>query len=124
MRKLLKTRFCLLTCFAVAGLVVVGSINRADARTQYKKAFEKKYPDLVKKHGKKGKLTCNVCHEGKSKKKHNVYGETLKTMISKKEKDTKKIDEALTKGEKEKSAIKDKTFGDVIKDGKLPASKE
>jgi hypothetical protein len=30
----------------------------------------------------------------------------------------------LTKAEKEKSAIKDKTFGDLIKAGKLPASKE
>ena len=39
------------------------------------------------------------------------------------EKDEAKIKEAFTKTEKEKSAIEGKTFGDLLKDGKLPASK-
>ena len=43
--------------------------------------------------------------------------------ITKNEKDEAKVKEALTKTEKEKSAVKDKTFGDLLKDGKLPASK-
>ena len=41
----------------------------------------------------------------------------------KNEKDEDKIKAALTKTEPEKSAVKDKTFGDLLKDGKLPASK-
>ena len=108
----------------VAGLVV-GFGARVEARPNYKGLFEKQYPEVVKKEGKDGKLTCVVCHEGDDKKKRNNYGEALISAgkIAKMEKDEAKIKEAFTKTEPEKSAVKDKTFGDLLKEGKLPASK-
>lgn len=106
----------------VAGLVI-GFGARVEARPNYKGAFEKTYEAVVKNEGKDGKLTCAVCHEGDDKKKRNNYGEALTKNIAKMEKDEAKIKEAFEKTAKEKSAVKDKTFGDLLKDGKLPASK-
>jgi hypothetical protein len=72
---------------------------------------------------------CNVCHKGVSKKEHNEYGLALKKHVTKKEYETLKaanpaaaakyIQDGLDAGEKEKNAA-GKTFGDVIKEGKLP----
>ena len=109
---------------AVLGLMVVSavlfsSVEKAEARAQYKKGFETKYPDLVKKN----KITCGLCH-GKKKSMRNNYGKALeksfKDLPEKGEKDKKKIEAALEAASKEKSAIDGKTFGDLIKDGKLP----
>lgn len=102
----------------VAGLVI-GFGARVEARPNYKKAFDTTYEKVAKEN----KTTCNVCHEGDDKKKRNNYGEALSKNIAKMEKDEAKIKEAFTKTEKEKSAIEGKTFGDLLKDGKLPASK-
>lgn len=102
----------------VAGLVV-GFGARVEARPNYKKVFDSTYEKVAKEN----KTSCNVCHEGDDKKKRNNYGEALGKVISKMEKDDAKVKEALTKIESEKSAVKDKTFGDLLKDGKLPASK-
>ena len=107
----------------VAGLVVSFGA-RVEARPQYKKLFDSTYEKVAKDN----KTTCFVCHEegeGKTKKDHNNYGKAMveKGKIGKNEKDEDKIKEAFTKTEPEKSAIKDKTFGDLLKDGKLPASK-
>jgi hypothetical protein len=44
-------------------------------------------------------------------------------VIGKKEKDVAKIKEALVKVEKEKSSVEGKTFGDLLKEGKLPSGK-
>lgn len=108
---------------AVAALLI-GSLlyNGADARPQYKSAFDKQYPKVKAAN----KTTCDVCHvKGeKDKKKRNNYGTALAKNIKAKEKDKTKIAEALTKTEKEKSAIKDKTFGDLLKDAKLPNATE
>jgi len=113
---------------AVLGLMVVGavlfsSVEKVEARAQYKKAFETKYEDVKKKN----KITCNACH-GKKKSIRNNYGKALEKSFEKipekGEKDKKKIEAALTKAEKEKSAIDGKTFGDLLKDGKLPASEK
>ena len=106
----------------VAGLAI-GFNTRVEARPNDQGAFEKQYTEVVKKEGKDGKLTCAVCHEGDDKKKRNNYGEALTKNVGKNEMDEAKIKEALEKTEKEKSAVKDKTFGDLLKDGKLPASK-
>ena len=106
---------------AVAALLI-GSVlySGADARPQYKSAFEKKYPKVKAAN----KITCDACHvKGeKNKKKRNNYGTALAKAVKKNEKDKGKIDDALVKTEKEKSAIKDKTFGDLLTDAKLPAS--
>ena len=104
---------------AVAALLV-GSVlySGADARPQYKSEFEKKYPKVKAAN----KITCDACHVTgeKDKKKRNDYGTALAKAIGKNEKDKGKIDEALGKTEKEKSGTKDKTFGDLLEDGKLP----
>ena len=105
----------------VAGLAV-GFNARVEARPNYKKTFDATYPDVVK-NAEGGKTNCLVCHEGDDKKKRNNYGEALSKNITKMEKDEAKVKEALTKTEKEKSAIEGKTFGDLLKEGKLPASK-
>ncbi len=107
----------------VSGLLLISALTGGvDARPQYKKAFGEKYPDVVKKQG-KTKTGCNVCHPEKSKKVRNNYGTALGKVVKKNEKDTKKIAEALGKVEKEKSATKDKTFGDLLKEGELPGDK-
>ncbi len=107
----------------VAGVVagfVVGFGTSVEARPPYKKVFETTYEKVAKDN----KVDCNACHVAdKEKKERNNYGEALAKNIGKNEKDDAKIKEALVKTEKEKSAIKDKTFGDLLKDGKLPASK-
>ena len=104
----------------VAGLAI-GFSGTVEARPNYKKAFDTNYEKVAKDN----KTNCNVCHkEGTDdKKQRNNYGEALGKNIAKMEKDEAKIKEAFTKTEKEKSAIEGKTFGDLLKDGKLPASK-
>ncbi len=102
----------------VAGLAI-GFSTQVEARPNYKKAFDTNYEKVAKDN----KTTCNVCHDGDDKKKRNNYGEALGKNIAKMEKDEAKIKEAFTKTEKEKSAVADKTFGDLLKEGKLPASK-
>jgi len=123
MRKIL----CVITV-ALIGSILVSSTNNAQARPKYKTTFDKQYKELKA----KVKTSCNVCHVPKKKKtERNNYGaallKSLKGVVDEIPKkgvaDVDKIKEALTKAEKEKSAVKDKTFGDLIKDGKLPASK-
>jgi hypothetical protein len=68
---------------------------------------------------------CNVCHKGKKKKDRNVYGEALSELLDKKaDKDNKeKIRESLAKVAAMPSNPADPsapTFGDLIKEGKLP----
>ncbi len=68
---------------------------------------------------------CNICHEGKDKKKRNVYGEALAELLDKKEdKDNKeKIQESLDIVAEIKVDPKDEkspTYGDLLKEGKLP----
>ena len=111
-----------LVVVAVVGLIFASAFSSADARPKYKAGFEKKYPKVVEGTAEK-KIDCGVCHPDKDKKVRNNYGEALGKAIAKNEADEKKIEEALGKIESEKSAVKDKTFGDLLKDGKLPASK-
>lgn len=110
----------------VAGVILVTGTETANARPKYRSEFKKKYSAVVTNH----KITCLVCHEKKDDgsgkhnvKKRNNYGKALMKVIGKKnEKSSEKIKAALTKTEKEDSGIKGKTFGDLLKDGKLPAS--
>jgi hypothetical protein len=109
-----------LIAVAVAGLILASAFTGgADARPAYKGAFETKYPKV--KEG--NKIDCGVCHPGKDKKERNDYGTALSKVIAKNEKDKDKIAEALGKVESEKR--KDgMTFGELLKDGKLPATAE
>lgn len=116
--------------FAVAGAclfaLLIATSSEVSARPTYKAAFEKAYPELAKKHGKNNKLTCAVCHPAseKSKKKRNDYGVAMTKALGKKnEKDKDKLKEALKKVAEMKN--KDgKTYGELIKAGKLPGGKD
>lgn len=110
------------TClFAFAVMTSTQSVGQL----QYAKELYKLDEDFGKKHGKSGKVSCAVCHPSKSKKDRNNYGAALtKALGAKKVKDTEKIKKALEKVAKEKSATEGKTFGDLIKAGELPGTKE
>ncbi|HEY5313427.1 MAG TPA: hypothetical protein VIK18_12950 [Pirellulales bacterium] len=105
---------------AVAVAVCLGFGSSADARPNYNKAFQAKFPDLEA--AKMAK--CGVCHEGKDKKVRNDFGKAFgKDLDGKKVMDADKINAALDKVATEPSAIDGKTYGDLIKDGKLPNTK-
>lgn len=115
--------------FVVAGAFVailfVATGSQAVARPKYLAVANSTYPDLAKKHGTDGKLTCAICHPDKDKKIRNNYGAAFGGKLSKKnETDEAKIKEALTKAEGEKSKTEGKTFGDLIKAGELPGTNE
>ena len=72
---------------------------------------------------------CNVCHEGTSKKMHNAYGKVVQKYLTKAKYNEIKEDEAaakkyiiegLQKAEGEKGGA-GKSYGEVIKAGKLPS---
>ena len=118
---------------AFAWTVFLGS---AQARPAYPGILGEYYKDneaIVTKV--KGADKCNACHdpESKSKKDHNVYGKSFKKHMPKDEFDklkgpdqkadlAKKVGEALKAAEADKHAS-GKTFGEVIKAGKLPGEK-
>jgi len=115
--------------FAVAGLLAASMFvvtgGEAVARPKYKEVLNTTYPELAKKHGTDGVLTCAVCHPEKNKKKRNNYGVALAGKLEKKsESNLDKIKEALVKAEEEKSKTEGKTFGDLIKAGELPGTDE
>src|SRR5215469_17056972 len=77
-------------------------------------AEDKAFASLVE------KVQCNVCHMGNSKKMRNDYGKALNKFVKKEDqKDKEKIKEALGKAAEEKSPA-GKTFGELIKEHKLP----
>lgn len=125
----------------VCGMVVSLSANAALAIPAFKKEFDARYVDSEPQTPEKEalgaavkKAKCNVCHgkdeNGKdSKKVRNAYGEALSELLDKKEdaKNKEKINEALDKVAEMKSDPDDDnspTFGDLIKEGKLPAGDE
>jgi hypothetical protein len=115
--------------FVIAGACLFAIValtgDLASARPKYQAVLSKHYPELTKKHGKNDKLSCAVCHPSKSKKKRNNYGVAVGKNVGKKnQSDLEKIKEAIVKAEKEKSATEGKSFGDLIKAGELPGTKD
>ena len=99
----------------VAALAITAD---AQARPDYlSKGFTPTYPAL------KAEIEtakCGVCH-GSDKKVRNDYGKAVGAALGEpKVTDVEKIKAALKKAEGEKSSTEGKTFGDLIKDGKLP----
>lgn len=119
---------------ALGTLVTVAlSASPALAVKQFKERFEKRYIKADSAEPKDAALReayekagCNVCHEGESKKNRNVYGRALHEYLDKKDKDDDaKIDAALEKVESKRSVPGDEkspTFGELLRQGKLPAS--
>jgi hypothetical protein len=67
---------------------------------------------------------CNVCHVGSSKKERNSYGNALADLLDKKEdkKNPEKIRKALDTVAAMPSADGAPTFGELLKQGKLPGA--
>jgi hypothetical protein len=124
----MKKALFVFVCFAFAfGLTP----NSAKAIKPFLDEFKAKY---VKEDGDAGdkefaaavtKAGCNVCHFGKEKKNRNDYGKALDKLLDKKTdaKDKAKIQKALDTVAEEKSAA-GPTFGELIKEHKLPGTKE
>ena len=116
-----------LCAVVVLGTTVLVQIQPAQARPPYKKQFDAKYvkkdstDPTEKKFAEAAEAAkCNICHVGEKKKDRNEYGNALAKLLTKDDtKDIPKIDAALDTVAKEKSAG-GPTFGDLIKEGKLP----
>ena len=109
---------------AVAASFVLANLPAAQAFPNFKMQFDKKYMSEGSALHKalEGKSNCNVCHVGTDKKKKNDYGAALDKLLSRDDMQiVEKIQEALEKVETEKSG--GTTFGDLIKEGKLPITK-
>ena len=112
----MKKATTLFALVAIAGLFALAP-QQAEARPQYLKAFIAKYETI--KEAKE--LKCGVCHgeKGKNKKVVSDYGKALAKALGKKnQKDAEAIAKALDAAAKTKHG--DGTFGDLLKDGKLP----
>ncbi|VAX35737.1 hypothetical protein MNBD_PLANCTO02-2664 [hydrothermal vent metagenome] len=122
MQKVWKIRVALIIGLAVVGMGVITSQQQANARPKYIKVFAKTYPEL----GKLAKTAkCLVCHPKKSKKTQNSYAKAMKLGLPKKNcKDLDAIKKALVAAESKPSDVKGKTFGELIKAGKLPNAKK
>jgi len=108
-----------IACCAVLSAFFGGP--EAQARPQYVKAFITAYPAL-KTEAEAAK--CGICHPEEKKSVRNDYAKAFGAGLP--EKNAKAEDAlaaALKKAEAEKSGTEGKTFGDLIKDGKLPGKK-
>lgn len=132
----MRNRVTICCCVATILALVFGvAVQPAHAIKPFSDEFTGKYvkPDSQEKKDQDfAKLItetkCNVCHLGKSKKDRNPYGVELSKLLDRKtDKDNKdKIQSALAKVEKLPVDPKDKkspTFGELIKEGKLPGGK-
>ena len=130
-----KVGICIAVCVALVASLCFLPVRSADAYLNFSKAFLKKYAgdkstdaqkSIAKEFARVKK--CGVCHDprpgddGKaSKKNRNPYGLALNKHLTKNDKkDVNKALEALGKVEGEKAEGADKTFGELLSEGKLP----
>jgi hypothetical protein len=116
-----------------AGLVAVLFATQALAVKSFRDEFKAKYIKPDSQDAKDVALRdafdsagCNVCHAGESKEERNTYGKELAKLLDRKAdaKNKEKIQAALEKVAGMKSEPKDPkspTFGELIRQGKLPA---
>jgi hypothetical protein len=108
-------------CVALSAFV---GAPAAQARPDYLKAFNTTYPAL-KAEAEASK--CGICHPEEKKSVRNDYAKSFGTALDGKNikmaDNEKKIVDALKKAEQDKSSTDGKTFGDLIKEGKLPGKK-
>jgi hypothetical protein len=121
-------KLCIL---AAAAVVLAMSFARPSAAVlQFYNAFvdqyikphpDKKFAEMVIKEAK-----CLVCHQGKVRKNHNVFGDELKKLLDR-TKDTKDTEKMLASFKKvlemrvDPKNEKSETYGDRLKASKLPA---
>jgi hypothetical protein len=111
---------------AVTAFLSVHSAERnIEARPIYQKVFIDTYENEFA--AKIGEIkNCAVCHLNSKDPKSlkNYYGKAMaESLGNKKISDMKEIRAALRDAEKKPSNVEGKTFGDLIKEGRLPASK-
>lgn len=108
----------LIVCgLAVAGLVLASGLNSAEARPNYYPVFKSAYASVQEANTAK----CGICHIGKpTEKTWNDYGVAFGKALGKKKANKAETQAALEKIEKEASSVEGKTFGDLLKEGKLP----
>ena len=112
------TRICAAVLAFYASLP--GSV--VQGRPTYLKVFKTSYEQEYRNSPET--ISCTVCHVGEKKQNRNNYGDAIaNTTESKNEKDAVKLEKTLREVEKLPSAIPGKTFGDLIREGRLPGSK-
>lgn len=120
MRRVTRRLFRYLILPAAAGALWLSLPHRsADARPQYFEAFKKTYEPLAEAAEEK---RCAVCHGMGKKTERNHYGKAIVEVLGE-EKNVKEADaiaKALRAAEEKESSVEGKTFGDLIKEGKLP----
>jgi cytochrome c2 len=119
--------------FPIFAAVLIGlaSAQPAAAVVQFQKVFKEEYLDKHPDKQYAAALTkasdkCYVCHQGKSRKHHNAFGEHLEELLDRKKdmKDVEKIKAALAKVLEmrvEPTNEKSETYADRVKAGKWPA---
>jgi hypothetical protein len=117
----------LMAITAVAGLMLAGAPQDAQARPQYKTAVEKKYSKIANEM--KSEAKCDACHgldpDGKSNKKLlSDYASALKEALGKmNERDKDAIDKAIDTAGAKKNGD-GKSYAELMAEGKLPAPHE
>lgn len=114
----------LMAFMIVTGLMMINAPQQADARPQYLKSFSGKYEQVADQAKEK---KCGVCHGegGKNKKQVSEYGKALAKALGKKnQKDADIIDEAYDTIAEMKPEGGDKTYGEMLEGGELPAPHE
>ena len=120
MRNLMHVSLGLVCAIAVLAGSLLINAEPAHARAQYLKGFIAKYPDVKQAKA----VKCGVCHPGKDKHERNAYGQALGGILKKENvKEAETIKAALTEAEA-KEGPSGKTFGELLKDGKLPCEKK
>ncbi len=125
----------LIICIAMASLIGYNYVRSASAFPTFYKAFDKTYLGDKTTEAQKALVAdikrvkkCNIGHDprkdenGKaSKKNRNAYGQALAKFLSEKDKkNLEKALEVLPKVEGQRAKDAKKTFGELIKEGKLP----
>lgn len=110
----------------IVGLVLFCLIVRpTEARPKFRKIFQTTYATQYA--GKDfGIESCMICHDksNQQQRPRNNYGDALTELLpTTNTTDEALIQSALKSAEEKPSAIEGKTFGDLIREGRLPASK-
>ncbi|MBI1902477.1 MAG: hypothetical protein HYS13_15350 [Planctomycetia bacterium] len=116
-------KFVSLAALAGVGLAIFVGVSGSTAKAI--PPFKKEWDGMYAKDGTPiakaaTEAKCNVCHKGTNKKMRNDYGMAISSLIKKTEKDPEKIRAAILKVEKMTTPDGKTTFGELIKEGKLP----
>jgi hypothetical protein len=125
-----------LVAYLIVAGVVFAMTSSASAVAPFHKQFAKTYVEDNKEVSKEfaeavKAAKCNLCHYGKSKKNRNEYGKELGKLLKKDDfktsavkADPKGAEKAIVEAFEKVAKLKNAdgvTFGDLIKEGKLPA---